>query len=177
MEFTKVQTDHWKQIKEIYSEAFPKAERKPFFLLKTSKKVQLFAAVETGSVLGFVAAIPMENLVMVDYLAVNSNIRSKGTGSFLIQELCRVYEGKKIVLLIEKLDDSSENAQQRIDRRRFYLKNGFTSSDLFVHGTSGTMEIMNFGGSVTAEEYLKLQKYALGRILFNLSKMQLVPSK
>lgn len=155
-------------------EAFPKVERKPFFLLKRSKKMQLFTAIEGDKILGFVAAIPLENLVMVDYLAVNFKMRSKGTGSFLIQELCRAYQGKKVVLLIEQLDTSAKNQEQRIARRSFYLKNGFTSSQLQVNGVSGTMEVMNFGGKVSPEEYLKLQKYALGSLLFKLSKMKLV---
>ncbi len=174
MKFTQIQPSQWNQVKEIYMEAFPKAERKPFFLLKKSKKVQIFTAAEEDRVLGFAAVIPMGKLVMVDYLAVNSKIRSKGTGSFLMQELCRTYQGKKVVLLIERLDASAENQQQRIARRRFYLKNGFTSSGLLVNGVSGTMEIMNFGGEVSPEEYLNLQEYALGHLLFKLSKMKLI---
>ena len=50
---------------------------------------------------------------------------------------------KKIVLLIERLDDAADNSSQRIARRKFYLKNGFSSSDLFITGTSGEMEILN----------------------------------
>lgn len=136
--------------------------------------MQQFTAIEGDKILGFVAAIPLENLVMVDYLAVNFKMRGKGTGSFLIQELCRTYQGKKVVLLIEQLDASAKNQKQRIARRSFYLKNGFTSSQLQVHGVSGTMEVMNFGRKVSPEEYLKLQKYALGSLLFKLSKMKLV---
>lgn len=30
MNFSKIQPNHWKQVKEIYMEAFPKRERKPF---------------------------------------------------------------------------------------------------------------------------------------------------
>lgn len=174
MKFEQICPSQWNQVKEIYMEAFPKAERKPFFLLKRSKKVQLFTATVGDNILGFVAAIPLENLVMVDYLAVNAKMRSNGTGSFLIQELCKAYKGQKVVLLIEQLDAAAENQQQRIARRSFYLKNGFTSSHLQVNGVSGTMEIMNFWGKVSSEEYLKLQKYALGSLLFQLSKMKLV---
>lgn len=43
-----------------------------------------------------------------------------------------------------------------------------------MKGVSGTMEIMHFGGKVSPEEYLNLQKYALGKLLFKLSKMKLV---
>lgn len=111
---------------------------------------------------------------MIDYPAVNERLRDKGTGSFIIQSLCQIYQGKKIMLLIEQLDDSAENRQQRIDRRHFYLKNGFCSSQLFVNDISSTMEIMNFGGTVSPEEYLDLQKYALGPLLFRISKQKCI---
>lgn len=98
MEFTQVEKGRWKEIKEIYMEAFPKAERKPFFLLKRAvkkEKMQLLAAVEEGRLLGFAALIPCEDMVMVDYLAVSQQIRSRGTGSRLMQEVGRRFWDKK----------------------------------------------------------------------------------
>ena len=38
MEFTSVKKQQWSEIKEIYMEAFPKAERKPYFVLRHSVK-------------------------------------------------------------------------------------------------------------------------------------------
>lgn len=112
-------------------------------------------------------------MVMVDYLAVSGKIRSRGTGSEILQEVCRIFADKKIVLLIEKEDARAENCQQRIARRRFYVKNGFASSGIFTDGQSGAMEIMTSGGSVTPGEYLRLQKYALGRLFFRLSRIRI----
>ncbi len=91
-----------------------------------------------------------------------------------MQNVCRQYADKKIVLLIESLDDAAENKEQRAARRRFYLKNGFTSSDIFIEGASGEMEILNYGGTVSTEEYLALQEYALGKLFFKLSKIRLI---
>lgn len=177
MEFKVLEKSQWASVKEIYMEAFPKQERKPFFVLKHSVKkgkVKIFVAMEGEELLGFVAAIPYKGMVMVDYLAVSSKIRSKGTGSFLMQEVCKYFQDKTIVLLIERLDEVAENAEQRIARRRFYVKNGFTSSELFVEGEGGEMEIMNFGGKILPSQYMDLQQYALGEFLFKLSKMHLV---
>lgn len=162
----------WKEIKEIYFEAFPRSERKPFFTIRRSvgkRKTLLLTAVENGILQGFVTVIPYKNMVMVDYLAVSGKIRSKGIGSKILQEICKLFSDKKIVLLIEKVDDSSENKEQRISRRKFYLKNGFESSNIYISGYSGNMEILNFGGTVSAQEYLDLQQYALGKLLFKMS--------
>lgn len=176
MEFLNVNQKSWKEVRGIYLEAFPKAERKPFFTIRHSVKkgkAQILTAIEDGILLGFVMVIPYEKLVMVDYLAVSGRIRSRGTGSKIMQEVCRRFSGKKIVLLIEQLDDHAANKEQRIARRKFYLKNGFTSSKLYITGHSGNMEIMNYGGMVSREEYMKLQKYALGSFMFQLSGIKL----
>lgn len=176
MEILNANQKPWKEIKEIYMEAFPKAERKPFFTVRRSVnkgKSLLLTAMENEVLQGFVMAIPYKNMVMVDYLAVSSKIRSRGTGSKMMQEICRYFPGKKIVLLIERLDDTAENKDQRIARRRFYFKNGFTSSDIYIAGNSGNMEILNFGGTVSKQEYLDLQQYALGKLLFRLSGIKL----
>ena len=167
MEILNANQKPWKEIKEIYMEAFPKQERKPFFTVRRSVnrgKALLLTAMENEVLQGFVMAIPYKNMVMVDYLAVSSKIRSRGTGSKMMQE---------IVLLIERLDDTAENKDQRIARRRFYFKNGFTSSDIYIAGNSGNMEILNFGGTVSKQEYLDLQQYALGKLLFRLSGIKL----
>ena len=147
MRFAEIEASQWKEIKSIYMEAFPKRERKPFFVLKHSVKrgkARVFTASDENRLLGFAVAIPYQNMVMVDYLAVSGKIRSKGTGSFIMQEICQYFSDKKVVLLIEQLDEGAENQEQRIARRRFYLKNGFTSADIFVEGAGGDMEITEF---------------------------------
>ncbi|MFR5601736.1 MAG: GNAT family N-acetyltransferase [Lachnospiraceae bacterium] len=176
MEFTLAKEQQWPEIKEIYLEAFPKRERKPYFSLRRSvkkKKAMVMTAVEGDQLLGFTVLIPYEDMVMVDYLAVSSKIRSKGTGSYIMEQVCKHFADKKIVLLIERLDDASDNQDQRIARRRFYLKNGFISSGIFITGAGGDMEIMNYGGMVSQEDYLKLQKYALGSLFFRLSNIKI----
>lgn len=90
-----------------------------------------------------------------------------------MQEMCRRFKDRKIALLIEQLDEIAENSAQRIARRNFYLKNGFTSSNIFIEGTSGKMEIMNWGKQITPQEYLALQEYALGKLFFRLSKIKI----
>ena len=176
MEILSVGEEQWGEIRQIYLEAFPKSERKPFFTVRRyvkKGKAQMLAAMEKDTLLGFVMTIPYRNTVMVDYLAVSGKIRSQGTGSRIMQEVCRKFPDKKIVLLIERPDETAENREQRIARRKFYLKNGFTSSGIFITGHSGNMEILNFGGTVSEQEYMELQRYALGNLMFYLSGIRL----
>lgn len=180
MQFTVLEEKCWDEIKEIYMEAFPKRERKPFSSLRRevkNNKAIIMTATEEDKLYGFVVLIPYKDMVMVDYLAVSGKIRSKGTGSYIMQNVCQHFSGKKIVLLIENLDDNAENSKQRIDRRRFYVKNGFETSGIFINGASGIMEIMKYGGEVSADDYLSIQKYALGRLFFALSGIKVIDCK
>ena len=175
MEILNMNQKQWGEIKEIYFEAFPKTERKPFFTVRrsvTKGKVQILTAVEHGVLQGFVMVIPYKHMIMVDYLAVSLKIRSRGTGSMILKEVCRLFPNQTIVLLIERLNDAAENKEQRIARRNFYVKNGFTSSGIYITGCSGEMEILNFGGVVSVQEYLELQQYALGKLMFRLSGIE-----
>ena len=174
MEFMMAKKQQWAEIREIYLEAFPKRERKPYFVLRRSvrkKKAIVMTAVDGEQMLGFAVLIPYKDMVMVDYLAVSSKIRSKGTGSYMIKNICSRFSDKKVVLLIERVDEEAENKEQRIARRRFYLKNGFAPANIFITGASGEMEIMNCGGMVSEEDYMGIQEYALGRLLFRLSRI------
>lgn len=60
----------------------------------------------------------------------------------------------------------AENNQQRIARRKFYLRNGFTSSDIYISGVSGNMEVLNYGGKVSAKEYMELQNMLSAKYSF-----------
>ena len=176
MRFTIPEKHQWQEIKKIYLEAFPKRERKPYFMLRHAvrrQKATVMAAIENGQLLGFTVLIPYHDMVMVDYLAVSSKIRSNGTGSRLLQNILKQFSDKKIVLLIERPDTAADNTEQRIARRRFYLKNSFVSSDIFITGASGDMEILVCGGTVSCEEYMDLQRHALGGILFRLSHIKI----
>lgn len=151
MNLTEIREEQWPQVKEIYLEAFPKQERKPYGSLRRSVKkgkALLMTATEGSQVLGFTVLIPYQDMVMVDYLAVSSRIRSRGTGSFIMEQVRSRFADKKVVLLIERPDEAAENQAQRLSRRKFYLKNGFDSANLFISGASGEMEILSCGGSL-----------------------------
>lgn len=134
----------WKEIKEIYIEAFPKSERKPFFTVRRSVnkgKALLLTAMENEALRGFVLVIPYKNMVMVDYLAVSSKTRSRGTGSKIMQEVCRYFPGKKIVLLIERPDDTAENKDSGLPAGDFISK---TASPPQIFISPGAAEIWKF---------------------------------
>lgn len=116
MKIMNADKNQWSEIREIYLEAFPRSERKPFFAVRRSVKkgkAQMLTAVEDDVLLGFVMVIPYKDMVMVDYLAVSGKTRGRGTGSAIMREVCGRFSDKRIVLLIEELDDHAANSGQR----------------------------------------------------------------
>ncbi len=165
------------QCKRYLHGSLPKSGKKTVFLLKRAVqkgKSEIWVASESRAVVGFIVLIPYHDMVMVEYLSVSNKIRSKGTGSKILNEICRQYAGRRILLLIEKIDETAANNEQRIAWKRFYLKNGFVPSGVFAQGVSGYMEILCYGRNVSGDEFIAVQTYALGRILFGLSKTKVV---
>ena len=148
MRFAEIEASQWKEVKSIYMEAFPKRERKPFFVLKHSVKrgkARVFTASDENGLLGFTVAIPYQNMVMVDYLAVSGKIRSKGTGSFIMQEICQYFSDKKVVLLIERLDEGADRQKTVLSEKRIHLcgyfcggsRRGYGDPEFWREGISG----------------------------------------
>lgn len=88
-------------------EAFPKRERKPYFALRHSvktKKAVVMAATEGEQVLGFIVLIPYKDMVMADYLAVSSKVRSRGsiedaTVIMVAQRISTVLDADRILVV------------------------------------------------------------------------------
>ncbi len=180
MEIRKIQNSQWEQVKTIYMEAFPKAERKPFSLIQRAVrkgKSDIWLALDGEIVAGFIVVVPYCDMVMVEYLAVSNQVRSQGTGSKLLAEVCRQYTGHRILLMIEQIDKKANNFEQRTARKRFYLKNGFSPSDFVALGVSGPMEVLCFGGQVSGDDFVKVQKYTLGWLLFFLSRTKVAKNQ
>ena len=114
MEIKRICQSQWNDVKNIYMVAFPKSERKPFFFLKRALqkgKSEIWVASQSDVVAGFIVLIPYHDMVLVEYLAVSNQIRSKGSGSKILGEICRQYDDKRILLLIEKIDETANNLE------------------------------------------------------------------
>ena len=90
-----------KELKALYKEAFPKEERKPFtFIEKLRKegKCIIHTAVEDGKFAGLAIILKDDEYALIDYLAVNPEIRCSGIGSKILDQLKKLYENKCLFL-------------------------------------------------------------------------------
>lgn len=101
-------------------------------------------------------------------------LRAKGYGSRILKMLRRIYSDKRLFLAREQLDDTADNREERIHRRDFYMRNGF--SDMGVRLREGPViyDVMGIGGKVSPAEYDKLIRSWAGEILYRVVKMEII---
>lgn len=156
-------------IKRLYKTAFPVSERAPFFLLAVKRAedcVDFYGVYADGEWAGMVYAVKYEDLVYIFYLAVSDTQRGKGVGSGVLSAFKKKYKGRRIFLALEELDNNAQNLPQRLERRKFYEKNGFKAVSRKIREEQMWYDVMCFGGEIKDGEYEALMKNYFGKFLF-----------
>lgn len=146
----------WADIYKLYQKAFPKSEKKPFWMiLKMHRKgaSDVWRFTRNGKFAGLIITINGDKNVLLDYLAVDRNRRGTGIGTEILQLMRDHYAGKGVFLEIESVYEDCDNRDQRIRRKHFYEKSGMTSMDVFVWLFGVKMELMGFDCRLSYEEY------------------------
>lgn len=165
------------KVKDLYEEAFPKSEKKPFgMILKGRKKGKyeiLSIESEKGEFQGLAITMHYADFVLLDYFAISPECRGSGIGGEALRALQKSYTGKKFLLEIEStvgLENRTEvgkdiaeadEAALRLRRKEFYLRNGMQSMNYLVNLFGVEMEIMTYGCSVSFEEYHSILEHIL----------------
>lgn len=159
---------NYSKVINLYKEAFPGAERIPTYFLRyklRSGKKGFNVLYENNDWVGLIYYIEYKDIVFVQFLAISESFRSAGYGSKVMESIRNMQSGKRIVLNIEELDEQAENYQQRIKRKAFYEKNGFSSSGYFVKEPDGQYEMLIREGSISKEEIEGMYKKLFGHVI------------
>lgn len=168
LEIKSVQPENKKAFKSLYKSSFPDSERKPYYLMKYWQrcgKMELYELSDGEEFCGLFITVICDELVLVDYLAVCPELRSKGIGSQAIELARNKYKGKKIFLEIETTEKQCDDLEVRLKRKKFYLNNGLSSCGFSVNLFGVEMEILAFEEKITYNEYMKLYRHMAGKLL------------
>ena len=105
---------------------------------------------------GFTHTTVTNDTVFVMFFAVQDGFRGKGCGSAILEHIKKHNPGKALILNVEPLDDSADNAQQRIKRIRFYEKNGFYDTGYDIKEVGGTFRVLSTQPVLNTESYLRV---------------------
>ena len=151
--------NEYKLIKRLFISAFPKEERPPFYVISVRArrgKGDLLIAKEGQDFVGFVHVVSHAGLSYLFFLAVEDSWRGKGYGTKIIDGVKARYPGDKIFLARESLDEPCNNMEQRINRHKFYIKNGFCDLKCKIVEGGVTFDAMSIGGDITNKDYTDL---------------------
>ncbi len=137
------------KIRRLVLGSFPGNERPPFSLLLMRTKLpdaEFLAFYEKGELCGITVTIQNDEAVLLSYLAVCEEKRSRGIGSELVKYIKKRHAGKTIIADIEALDPHCADIGDRVRRKRFYIRNGFNELHAgFAYG-GADYELLGFGG-------------------------------
>lgn len=161
-----------RDVTNLYKTAFPKNERAPIFFLfsKTRhKENKFYAALKDNEFVGLVYTIRKENLLYIFYLAVEKEKRGNGYGSEILKTIKNMYSDCVLLLEIEDTTlTDADNYFERINRLKFYQKNGYSQTYIYLNEAGVDFELLGTAGNVRQSEFLSLMKKYLGTMLFKI---------
>lgn len=172
-------TPYMSRLKRLYNQSFPAAEKKPFTMmlkLCREKRMEIFAVVndennmkwwDKGNFIGLAIFVYYNDLVLLDYFAIDKRLRSNGYGSSALALIKKMFSDRKLFLEIESVYCECDDIDNRKLRRKFYMANGMQSQGYIVELFGVDMEILSVGSSVAYEEYEALYRSFLPKQLIN----------
>lgn len=163
------QANEEKQMKAIvtlYEKAFPEAEKKSFgLILEKSREgnVDLLYIEEDEAFLGLAIVAIYKDLALLDYFAIDADLRGKQNGTRALKLLMQRYKNKRFFLEIETPDAPCENKRQRLRRKDFYVRNGMKETSMLVVLSGVEMNVLTDGSDLNFEEYHELYAQAYGQ--------------
>lgn len=143
----------------INTEAFPPSERmsmEALFDFARDTDTEILGLYDEKTPVGFTVLLKNAVCGYVYFLAIDAQMRSKGYGSAALGALREAYPRLQIILDFEEIDEATENLEQRIRRRKFYLRNGFHETGRYTFMTDDRFEVVCTGGELRADAFREL---------------------
>lgn len=163
----------YEKFKTLYHSAFPAYEQMPvWLLLKKSKSedVLFYHIYDDETWIGFVYIIIDEDLLLLQYFAIDDSVRSKGYGGEILLKIKEKFSKYRIFFGIEQPDEKAENNEQRIKRKNFYEKHGFHDSGYTIKQSNVTFEILLRGNPIVIDDFYRLMEKLWGKFIWSIAK-------
>lgn len=167
----------YKSVKRLYKSAFPTDEKAPFgLLMRKSKKdnVDFWAAYSGDKWVGLAYVLSYKDISYLFYLAIDDKARGNGFGSGVLGALKEKYKGRNLFLAIEEIDEKAENYSERINRKKFYEKNGFHDLNCKLREASVVYDLLGLGDKIKPKDYADMFDEYLGKMFRRFVKMEIL---
>lgn len=145
----------------LYRDAFPENERRSLkpLIADARKEGVLFAVLNDGEYVGFIALLSHERITHILYFATEEEYRDRGFGRHVLQLVKEAFPDHKIIADIEEPDENSFNSEQREKRLNFYVHNGYRKTDIEYEWEKERYVIMANGDYISREEFDEFWDY------------------
>lgn len=147
------------RFEKINNEAFPFFERismDDMFALSSDTDTDVLGIYDGNLPVGFTVLVKNEECGYIYFLAIDKQFRSGGYGSAAVRKLLNMYSNLQLVLDFEEIDESSDNNEQRIRRKKFYLRNGFYETGRYTIMHKERFEVVSSSEPLNADALTEL---------------------
>lgn len=139
----------------LYERAFPANERRSFadMMASLNDSLEALGLYDGDEFCGLAFLLNCRDISHIIYLAIDEKLRGHGYGSQALQIVHGMKKGMRIIVDIERDDVPSHNQSQRSSRKRFYLRNGYSETEVRYNWRGEAYEILSCGGQVTGREF------------------------
>jgi len=144
------------EVWSLYDYSFSEQEKIPLANLKRAmaKGAVLNVFSESWRFIGFTFSFIDGDRMFLVYFATKPNLRGKGFGSLIIDEIRYMYPDKRIFLVTEPKDPNAPDYELRVRRQNYYLRNGCKETGIKVLSDDAWFDTMFVKGELTEQEML-----------------------
>ncbi len=127
-------------------------------ILAKKRNVEYVAYYDNDLFVGISLVMTTKTHVYLWYLSVNDEIQGKGYGSKILQCIHNAYPNKIINLDFERIKPNTSNYQQRLNRAKFYEKNGYLNTNYYFSVGKKDFSIYSYPKQMNKQEIRSLYK-------------------
>ena len=117
----------WVCLYRLYLRAFPAAERKPWSMIRSMYRkgtTDIWCVKKDGRFAGLAITINSPDVILLDYFAIEKNMRGQGVGTAALKSVMEKYAHKGFFLEIESTLEKTKDRAMRLRRKKFYISCG-----------------------------------------------------
>ena len=155
LETVRRNTEFAEKTEELAQKAFPPEELSSLVPLMEDEHGygEVLAITENDKFEGFLACLTVGDICHIIYFAVKDDLRGRGIGSRALDALAKERPHFRIIVDIEQPMEDAENLPERLRRKNFYVRNGFSETETKYNWRGVDYEILSRGGNMMDAEF------------------------
>ncbi len=149
------------QVKVLAKAAFPpegSSGSENLIRMAKGSDADFWGLYSENSLVGFMVICIFGDMCYLFFLSADSRLRSGGYGDQALHLISELYPDKCHVVDVEMIDPSASNSEDRISRKAFYTRAGYTSTGKFFTNLGVNYEILSKGEGFDFEDFKEMMK-------------------